>query len=170
MADALTILGGIIEAIGLVLVLVELAVVRSNELGHPLPWRQVLPWLRRTFWIPDRHNAVGRSTLTAIGSIRTRGRVRPGPLPSGTPNERIARLESYVEQIDRELNAVHDALERTADEVLAAAKEHADKIQLDAAARDQDRLDALVPSLRRQACGAALVLLGLGLQTVGGVW
>jgi hypothetical protein len=97
-------------------------------------------------------------------------KVRPGDLNAdATQADRIARLERYVEALDRDVYDVHRAIEKKAEDVTAAAIEREQQLHAEIERRDEDRRQKLRPSLRRQAFGGVCVGLGLVLGTWGGL-
>lgn len=167
MSAALTIIGGVFQGLGLALVFVELAIIRSHELDVPTPWTRIAARVRRLFRRPQVIALSGTASATVSGSGRAT--VRPGPSPPGASDaERIARLERYVEHIDCDLHDVHDTISRKADELTQAAVQRARELRDEMDRRDEQRRDALRPSLTRQAYGAIFVFVGLVLSTTGG--
>ena len=84
-----------------------------------------------------------------------------------TEEERIARLESYVEHIDRDLGAMHEAIAAAKLEAVTAAREGDDGIRHEIEQRDAERRTQLSRSVARQAAGATFLLVGLILGTIG---
>ena len=103
MAAALTITGAAFEVIGLGLVFVELAVIRSHEFGVATPWARAISWIRVKLGRPKVVQL--RAAISAEFALKARGTVRPGPAAAdATESERIQRLERYVERLDEDLD------------------------------------------------------------------
>lgn len=168
MCTVLTVAGAAFEVVGLGLVFIELAVIRSHELGVPTPWAQLGAWARRLLRRPQIIE--GGAAVEATAALSGRAKVRPGDLPAdATDAARIARLERYIEHLDRDIDTLHKTIDRKADEVIAEAKSADDRLREEMERRDEQRRTALRPSLQRQAFGAACVLTGLVLGTIGQV-
>jgi hypothetical protein len=165
----LTVTGAVLEAIGLGVVFVELAVIRSHEFGVPTPWARLRSWVRRRLLRRSHVVATSASSFATLTSS-ARAKVRPADLgPDASEAERIDRLERYVEHLDRDTEALPQAIDRKADEVTAKAEAADDRLRQEIEQRDEERKTALRPSLRRQAIGAACVLVGLVVGTIGQV-
>jgi hypothetical protein len=78
-----------------------------------------------------------------------------------TDEQRVERLEQYVERLDEDLKEAHQRISKKTAEVDAAAKAREQTIRDEMQERDEQRRDALKPSLRRQLAGAVCVLAGL---------
>lgn len=168
MSAALTIVGGVLQAIGLAFVFAELVIIRSYELGIPTPWAKASEKIKRLLRRPTRREQGWGSSFGVSDSARAK--VRPGDLAAdASESERIARLERYVELLDRDLEQLHDTIDRKADQLAKAAKQGEQTLRDEIGRREKQRREALVlPSLKRQAVGAAFVFVGLGLATWGG--
>jgi hypothetical protein len=166
MSNALIIMGAALEIIGLAFVFIELAVIRSQEFGVPTPWTRLRAWLRRLLRRPQVISVSAADSATLSGSVRAKA--RPGPA-SDNADERIARLERYVDYLDRDVDELHARIDRTAQEIAAAAKQGDEQLRREMDQRDEQRRAALRPSLRRQAAGAVCVFIGLVLGTIGNV-
>jgi hypothetical protein len=168
MGTALTITGAVFELIGLGLVFIELAVIRSHEFGTPPPWARIVGRIRRLLK-RSQVVGVGAAELAAIGT-EARLKVRPGPPDADATNEaRIERLECYVERLDQDLDGMWKSIGERADKVIAEAARRDEQLRQEFEQREADRRAKLRPSLIRQALGAGFVLVGLVLGTIGNV-
>jgi hypothetical protein len=166
MSTSLTIAGAALEIIGLGFVFAELAVIRSHEFGVPTPWARLRAWMRRVLHRPRIVEV--EASMSGSFAMSARGKVRPGDVPADASDaERIERLERYVEHLDRDVDGLHEAIKRKADEIIAKAKNADDQLREEIARRDEERLTALRPSLQRQAFGAACVFGGVVLGVLG---
>jgi hypothetical protein len=147
-------------------VFIELAVIRSHEFGVPMPWAGLQAWLRRLLHRP-RVVGTGASML-ATAELSARGKARPADVgPHASEAQRIERLERYVEHLDRDVDALHDRIDRTAEDVIVKAKAADDQLRQEIERREEERKTALGPSLRRQGIGATCVFVGLVLGMLG---
>jgi hypothetical protein len=166
MCDALIISGAVIEAFGLVLVFVELAVIRSHELGVPAPWTRLAGRLRRFFRGTRVTHVVGTAGAKAGASLRLS--VKRGTLPAdATDTQRIERLEARMDDMDARVDGVNEEMDRRTRDAGEALERRAKELADAMAERDEARRAALRPSLRLQGVGALCVLVGLGLGTWG---
>lgn len=166
MSTALTIAGAVLEIVGLGFVFAELAVIRSHEFGVPTPWARLKSWTRRLLGRPQIIDVSGSMSL-GIG-MSARGKVRPGDLPPDADHAaRIQRLERYVEHLDRDVDGLHQTIDRKADEIIAEAMKADDRLREEMDRRDAERRTALRPSLQRQVFGALCVFAGVVLGLVG---
>jgi hypothetical protein len=165
---ALIITGGVLQGVGLALVIVEVLVIRSYEFGVPTPWARLVRWVRRLLKRPQLVN-VG-AALSGSAAMSGRAVVRPGPVdPTASDSERITRLESYVERINQDLEAVHRLIDRKDSELREAMVEADDRVRAEMQQRDTQRKEQLRPSLVRQSLGATCIVIGLALATTGSV-
>ncbi len=164
MASTLTIVGGALQIFGLLLVFVELAIIRSHEFGVPTPWTRAARRFRTQVLGEQPRLTTVISDHTIGWPVRAKARLEP-IAPDASDNDRIARLERYVELLGRDLDAQDDELDRTGQDLVFARQHQEAEIQR----RDEERRAALRPSLRRQGIGAVCVLLGTIAATVGGV-
>jgi hypothetical protein len=168
MSTALTIIGAAFEIVGLGLVFAELAVIRSHEFGIPPPWSPIVARIRRLLKRPRVVNL--QAAASAAGGMEVRAKVRPGDAPAdATEQERIERIERYVELLDEDLDGMWQALGKRADETLQAAARRNEQIREEIERREADRREKLRPSLVRQIVGAVCVAIGLILGTIGNV-
>lgn len=166
--DGLVIAGGALQAIGITMIFVELAAIRSKEFDMPTPWRRAATWLRRLIRRPRSIQV--EAALATESSVAGRVPVRPGPLKAGaTEVERIERLERYVALIDNDLGAAHTTIDRKAVAVLAEAERRDDEVRAEIDRRDAERKQALRPSLLRQGIGGMCAFVGTVMATVGSV-
>jgi hypothetical protein len=157
----------VFEIVGLAVVFIELGVIRSHEFGVPTPWRRLVVRVRRLLRRPQVVHGVAGSELSLPWSV-ARGKIRPADLgPDASEAERIERLERYGEQLDRDVDGLHQAIDRKGDEVAAKAEAADDRLRQEIERREQERKTAVRPSLRRQVIGAACVFVGLVLGTIG---
>jgi hypothetical protein len=97
----LTILGGLAETGGLILVAVEIARIRHRELPGGTRW------LRRTW-----NRLRGKPTLTDLagrvseGSSKDKGRLKVVAAPKILLEDRLARVERQFENLDRDVDAL----------------------------------------------------------------
>jgi hypothetical protein len=148
-----------LEVVGLGLVFVELAVIRSYEFGIPSPWARIVGRIRRLLKRPQVVEL--KAALEASSAMAVRAKVRPGGAPpDATEHQRIERLQRYVERLDEDLDGMWEALSRRADEVIAEAARRDEQVREEFERREADRRAKLRPSLIRQATGAAFVLTG----------
>jgi hypothetical protein len=167
-SSALTIVGGVLEVVGLGFVFVELAVIRSFEFGVPTPWAHLRAWIRNVLRRPQFVQVTGIDSRAAVGTPRLK--VRPSPLDAdATDAERIEWLERSVEALDKNVDALHTRIDKTAEEVTAAAKDREQELRSEFEHREEQRRQALRPSLRRQAFGGICVFAGIVLGTIGNV-
>lgn len=168
MADALTIIGAAFEVVGLGLVFVELAFIRSHEFGTPPPWAPLIRRIRRLLGRPQYVDA--KATMHIAMAMRARGEVRPGDAPpEATDRERLERLERYVERLDEDLHGMWQAFGRQEDKIVAEAARRDEQLRQEFEQRETDRREKLRPSLVRQAIGGTCVLLGIILGTMGSI-
>ena len=168
MATGLTITGAVLEGVGLAMVFVELAVLRSHEFGVPTPWARVVRWMRRLVGRPQVIEL--GAALSAESALSARAKVRPGAVdPDATERARIARLERYVDHLDLDVDELHRRIDTTADEIAQAAQHREQELRREMDRREDERRQALRPSLQRQGVGAGCVFVGLVLGTIGNV-
>lgn len=165
MAGALIIVGAVLQSLGLGLVFVELAIIRSDELGIPSPWTRIRRRVRRL--LGRSKVAQGSSRISAVATLSARGKARPGVLAQdASAADRIARLERYVEHLDRDVDGLYRAIDRQAEEVTAAAKRREQELRDEIARSEAERRSRLARSLRRQGAGGLFVVCGL----IAGTW
>ena len=162
------VIGAVLQGIGLGFVFVELAIIRSHEFGVPTPWARVRRRIHR--WRGRTNIASGAARLSAVATVTARGVARPGRLGQGVPDtERIARLERYVEHLDRDVEGLHRAIDVRAKEISAAAMKREQELREESAAAEARRREALRRSVIRQAVGGVFVACGLVVGTLGSV-
>ena len=163
MADALLITGGILQLIGAALVLISIPIVRKHELGRPTPWERARAWMRRHLGLGK--TVYARAGMSWASGFEVRGKVRPGPIESTmTEQQRIQRLEEYVERLDEDLDDAHRRITSKARTTETAAKTREQALRDEIARRDEQRREALQSSLRVQEAGGACILVGLVLR------
>lgn len=168
MNTALTVIGASFEIVGLGLVFVELAVIRSHEFDIQTPWTRIVRRIRRLLGRPQLVEA--KASLDAVGGMEVRAKIRPGDAsPDATARERLERLEGYVERLDEDLDDLWQALGRHAENLVAEAARRDQQLRHEFEQRESDRRKKLRPSLMRQTIGALCVLIGLVLGTLGNV-
>jgi hypothetical protein len=167
MCAGLVIAGAVLEVVGLGLVFAELAVIRSHEFGIPPPWTRLVGVVRRLLKRPRVIEAQAASMLAGV-TMEARATVRPGVLPpDATEQQRIERLERYVERVDEDLDGMWKALRDRADKVIEEAARRDDRLRAEFERREAERKAKLRPSLVRQTVGATCVLVGLILGAAG---
>lgn len=166
-ATILTITGAVLEVSGLGFVFAELAFIRSHEFGTLPPWERARHRLQRLFRRPTMAESIVPGGATASGAP-IRGVARPLNLSrEATDRERIERLESYVEHIDKDLSGLWNTMREYRDAAIEEAKRRDATMQQEIEQREEDRKAKLKPSLTRQKYGAVLVFAGLAIGTVG---
>jgi hypothetical protein len=168
MATSLIITGALFEVVGLTMVFVELAVIRSHEFAVPTPWARLARWVRRRLGRPQVIEL--GAALSAESALSAREKVRPGPADAdATEADRIARLERYVDHLDCDVDELHRRIDDTAQQLARTAQQREQELRREMDRREDERRQALRPSLQRQAIGAGCVLAGLVLGTIGNV-
>jgi hypothetical protein len=168
-ADTLTVVGAILQVVGLAFVFVELAVIRSLEFDVPTPWARLATWVRKLLKRPKTIEA--EISVSAKPHLSLHGKVRPGPIAEdATLGEKVAWLESYVTRIDEDIDSVPALVENKAAETLQKARDHSEGVRREVRQLGDRRRAAVRPSIRRQAAGAVCVLVGTILGTMGAVW
>jgi hypothetical protein len=106
--------------------------------------------------------------MAAASGMSARAKVRPGELAADAGDaSRIARLERFVEHLDRDVDELHRIVDQKSSEAVAEAKRADDQLRQEIEQRDKERRTALRPSLQRQAIGAASVFVGIVLGMIG---
>lgn len=158
--------GAVLEAIGLGIVFVQLAIIRSDEFGVPTPWTRLRAWWRKVRRRPQTISINAADSFEWADSARAK--LRPGDLrPDADDADRIDRLERYVQALDRDVDDLHRRVQEAKDEAVAEAAKRDDQIRQETEAREAARREQVRVSLRWQAGGAACVLSGLILGTIG---
>ena len=166
--EALIITGGVMQGVGLALVIVEVLVIRSHEFDVPTPWARLVRRVRRLLKRPQVVS--GGVALSGSAAMGGRAVVRPGPVdPTASDSERITRLESCVERIDKDLEGVHRLIDRRDSDLQEAMVEADERVRAEMQQRDTQRKEQLKPSLVRQSIGATCIVIGLALATTGSV-
>jgi hypothetical protein len=168
-ADALTVVGAILQVVGLAFVFGELAIIRSLEFGVPTPWARVAAWVRRLL---KRPKVVEVGAAMAVGaSLSLHAKVRPATLDSkATLAEKVDWIERYMMRMDEDIDSVPTLIDNKAVETLQKAKDHSEGVRQQIEEREEQRRAEVRPSLSRQAVGAACVLLGTIAGTTGALW
>jgi hypothetical protein len=162
----LVITGAALEVVGLALVFIELAIIRSHELGIPPPWSPLTARIRRMLKRPQVVQLEAATETARAGHVRVYQ--RPAKLADEpTDHERLERLERYVRDIDSDLDGLWESIGQHSQEAVREALRNDEKLREEIARREDEQREKLRPSLRRQATGATLVLAGLVLGTIG---
>ena len=91
------------------------------------------------------------------------------PSSDATDAERLAYVERYVEILRNDVNALYGEIGRQAEAPIVEVRKREEAVRAEMDRRDQDRRDKLRPEMDRQALGAACLIIGLILATIGSV-
>ena len=165
-AEALLITGGVLQLIGAALVLISIPIVRKHELGRSTPWERATAWMRRHLGLGK--TVYARGAMSAASGFEVRAKVRPSPVDGTmTEQQRIERLEEYVERLDQDLDDAHRRISSKTRATETAAKAREQALRDEISQRGEQRREALQSSLRVQAAGGACIVIGLVLALLG---
>ena len=154
------------QLIGAALVVIAAAIIRKHELRQPAPWERARAWLGRLLRRPQVVTLGG--VMSTASGMEIRAKVRPKPVqPAMTDEQRLQRLEQYVERLDADLDEAHDRISRKADSLTSEAKAREQAIRDEQQQRDEERLAAVRPALRFQSGGGVCIFVGLLLALLG---
>lgn len=160
--------GGVLQLIGGALMLIAGAIIRKQELHEPAPWERARAWLRRL--LRRSPSVEGSATISGTISMEARGKVRPGPVePTMTNEQRLQRLERFVDLLDADLDEAHNRISQKASDVTEAAKAREQAIRDEQKQRDDERRAAVRPALRMQSAGGGCILVGIVLALISTV-
>ena len=182
---ALTILGLLLQLVGLTIAVSGVHQMHTTLTSSPLVWRRALKEAASDGWQWVRINVLRRKpppqVITGSGAIvmtgsgvAAFGRVRPGePSPTATIDERLERLEGYVKLLDAEIDSRHKAYDerhQRLDNDLRSLRSDT-RAEIGELRADQDRMRTALAgsdgrSLRRTFVGLAITALGVGLTLV----
>lgn len=169
MADVLTVVGAVLQVVGLAFVFAELAIIRSLEFDVPTPWARFVAWIRRLLRRPQVVEL--GAAVSASAGLSVHAKVRPGPLADdATLEQKVAWIERYMMRLDEDIDSIPTLIENKAVETLQKAKDHSEGVRREINEREKQRRTAVRPSLRRQAAGAVCVLVGTIAATAGSLW
>jgi hypothetical protein len=166
LAHVLTVLGGLAEIGGLLLVIVEIVKVQQREFPQHRGWvRRTLAWMRRVFRKPPAQtvHVTGIGSAEAFGNVSlevTRG-------PATTLEGRVERVDKQIEDFKRKQREDKAEVERRIAEAGRRADETADELRKLIAQRDEERRKGLADALLLQKIGVAAFIVGVGLSVWG---
>lgn len=168
MANWLIFVGAAFQVAGALVVFRQVAVIREHEYGKPTLWARLAAWVRRLLGRPKVVS--GGASLSGGGVMKARGTARPAAAaPDATGAERIARLERYVEHIDRDIEAAHHAIDRETQQLTQAAERRDEELRQEVKRQEEQRLAGLRRPLCLQKLGAWCVLVGVCFSALGSV-
>ena len=167
LSHVLTVLGGVAEIGGLVLVIVEIAKVQRREFPEHRGWvKRALEWLRRLGRKPSPRYVDLQGAVEASGALSLRV-IRGDPGEDAPTNHRINWLKQQLEDIrqlgqqdkaelHREIAVVREAVAGEVAELRAAVQQ-----------REDERREGLSDALLLQKIGVAAFIVGVGLSVWG---
>ena len=164
-SEWLVVIGSLLQIVGVAVVFVELAVIRSNEFGEPTPWSKLKTRWRRL----RRRPQVGAADELGTTDHATAVMTPAAPSSDATDAERLAYVERYVEILRNDVNALYGEIGRQAEALIVEVRKREEAVRAEMDRRDQDRRDKLRPAMVRQALGGACLIIGLILATIGSV-
>ena len=167
LAHLVTVVGGLAEIGGLILVIVEIAKVQRREFPEHRGWvRQTLGWLRRLGRKPESNVIEMSGTMSSSGTMT-------GRLTTGDPGEdapTTKRMNWFAQQLEeiRQLGQQDKAELRQ--EIAHASEARATELanlRATVQQREEDRREGLSDALLLQKIGVALFIVGVGLSVAG---
>lgn len=164
---SLTVLGGIAEVLGLVLIALELTLVQRREFPGRGPLARLLRWLQRLRARLGRQKAaMGIASISGGGSVSASGSARVETAPQ-TLEGRVERLERQHTELEQRMTGLAEEVARRANELQQKLAEQREELGGRIDQLEQERLQHLEQSLRLQWPGILLFVVGVVLSVAG---
>lgn len=164
---SLTVLGGIAEVLGLVLVALELTLVQRREFPGRGPWARLLRWLQRLrARLGNQKAATGSANLSGAASASSSGWARLETAPQSLEG-RVERLELRHTELEQRMAEVAEDVSRRANELRQQLADQRGDLGGRIDQLEQERLEQLEQSLRLQWPGTLFFIAGVVLSVAG---
>ncbi|MCA1703537.1 MAG: hypothetical protein LC808_09875 [Actinobacteria bacterium] len=159
-----TIVGGVLEVIGLVFVAIEIGRIQRREFGAPRMLMRLRGWLRRRRGKQAVHHI--RST-TDTARATDAASVSVHRAEATTLEGRLARLETQHDDLEREFNVSKDRLSKEIGDVRREAADVRANLDRELAAREESQRSFLRGTVTFQSIGTVFFLVGVVFSVLG---